>query len=209
MNTVTRSMQATSAERAAAVAREREGLASGWWAIALVIATEATLFALILGTYYYLRFKAGHWPPPGLEKPKVALPLALTGALVATTIPMWLAVRAARSAHVVRAWWLILIALFFQGSYLGVQIWQWLDDMHKLHPSGYGGSAYASIYLTMLFAHHAHVAIGCGLDVWLLFKLTGGLTNYRLVGVRVIALYWYFVAAIAIPVVLTEVYPSL
>ena len=207
--TVTRSMEATDATGAAAVARERRGLASGWWGMALLIATEATLFVLIMATYYYLRFRSPHWPPPGLEKPKVALPMALTGGLVLTTIPMWLSVRAARAGRVARAWWLILIALFFQGGYLGVQIWQWLDDMHKLHPAGFGGSAYASIYLTMLFAHHAHVAIGCGLDLWLLFKLARGLTNYRLTGLRVIALYWYFVAAIAIPIVLTEVYPSL
>lgn len=207
--TVTRSMEATSAEKAAGVAGLRRGAPSGWWGMALLIATEATLFALIMATYYYLRFKSPHWPPPGLEKPKVALPLALTGALVATTIPMFLAARAAALGKTVAAWWMILVALFFQGSYLGVQIWQWLDDLHKLHPSGHDGSAYASIYLTMLFAHHAHVAIGCLLDAWLLYKLTKGLNNYRLTAVRVISLYWYFVAAIAIPIVLTEVYPSL
>lgn len=207
--TVTRSMEATSAAKAAAVAQERRGFASGWWGMALLVATEATLLGLLIATYWYLRFKAVHWPPPGLEKPKVALPLALTGALIATTIPMFLAVRAAKAGRTAAAWGLVFVALFFQGSYLGVQIWQWLDDLHKLHPSGFNGSAYASAYLTMVVAHHIHVAIGCLMDVWLLGKLARGLTNYRLVGLRAITLYWYFIAATAIPVVLTEVYPSL
>jgi hypothetical protein len=39
--------------------------------------------------------------------------------------------------------------------------------------------------------------------------LIGGMTNYRLVAVRVVALYWYFVNLIAIPVVLTQVSPAL
>ena len=47
------------------------------------------------------------------------------------------------------------------------------------------------------------------IELWVLWKLLGGLTNYRLVGVRVAAFYWYFVNLAAIAVVLTQVYPSL
>ena len=57
--------------------------------------------------------------------------------------------------------------------------------------------------------HHAHVAVGLLLDLWLLGKLLRGLTNYRLVALRVIAVYWYFVAVAGVCVVLTQIYPSL
>jgi hypothetical protein len=38
---------------------------------------------------------------------------------------------------------------------------------------------------------------------------TRGLTNYWLVGVRGLALYWYVVAGLAVPVVLTQLTPAL
>jgi heme/copper-type cytochrome/quinol oxidase subunit 3 len=83
---------------------------------------------------------------------------------------------------------------------------EFLGDLDKFSPHD---SAYASIYFTLLGAHHAHVVVGMAIEVWLLAKLLGGLTPYRLVGVRVAALYWYFVNAVAIGVVLTQVYPAL
>jgi hypothetical protein len=51
--------------------------------------------------------------------------------------------------------------------------------------------------------------VGLLLDAWLLALLPFGLTNHRLIAVRVIALYWYFVSFVAVLVVLTQLYPSL
>ena len=71
------------------------------------------------------------------------------------------------------------------------------------------GSAYGSIYFGMLALHHLHVVVGILLSGVLLAKLAGGLTSYRVTGLRAIALYWCFVAGLAVPVVLTQVSPSL
>jgi heme/copper-type cytochrome/quinol oxidase subunit 3 len=57
--------------------------------------------------------------------------------------------------------------------------------------------------------HHAHVAVGILLSLWLLGRLLGGLTNYRLVALRAITAYWLFVSAAGVCVVLTQLYPSL
>jgi heme/copper-type cytochrome/quinol oxidase subunit 3 len=39
-----------------------------WWGMALLIATEATLFALLIASYWYLRFRNGPvWPPNGID----------------------------------------------------------------------------------------------------------------------------------------------
>jgi len=53
------------------------------------------------------------------------------------------------------------------------------------------------------------VVVGMLIEIWVLAKLLGGLTNYRLIGVRVAAFYWYFVNFMAVAVVLTQIYPSL
>lgn len=203
---VSRSMEATTGGGAARVDRRRLALPNGWWGAALFIATEATLFGTLIATYYYLRFNTPAWPPAGVEHPKVALPLVLTGILVSTTIPIFLAARAARAGSARLAWLLFFVALVVQGGYLGVQVHEYLSDLDKMSPQG---SAYASIYFTLVGAHHAHVVVGMALELWVLWKLLGGLNNYRLIGVRVAAFYWYFVNLLAIAVVLTQVYPSL
>jgi cytochrome c oxidase subunit 3 len=203
---VTRSMEATAAGAAARVARQRRAMPSGWWGMALLIATEFTLFGSLIASYFYLRFQNGAWPPAGIEEPSVVLPVVLTGILVLTCIPMLGAVRAARAGERMFAWSLVALALAVQATYLGLQIWLFVRDMNSFSPSE---TAYGSIYFTLLGIHHAHVAVGLVLDLWLLGALAFGLTNYRMIALRVIALYWYFVAFVAVLVVLTQIYPSL
>jgi heme/copper-type cytochrome/quinol oxidase subunit 3 len=206
MSEVTRSMEATSGVAAAYADRQRRSAPNGWWGMALLIATEATLFGCLIATYFYLAFQNGQWPPPGVPDPKVALPLVLTAVLVASTLPISRAVRSARLANVTRVRMWLLLALLMQGAYFAVQMHEYLSDLDKISASA---SSYGSIYFTMLGTHHAHVAVGLLLDLWLLGKLLGGLTNYRLVALRVIAIYWYFVSVAGVCVVLTQIYPSL
>lgn len=206
MSPATRSMEAAGSGPVAAVERARRAQPSGWWGIVLVIATEATLFACLIATYFYLRFRTSEWPLGGIEKPSVTLPLVFTGMLVATSIPMFLSVKAAKEGAARAAWWLLLLATVVQATYLGLQIHLMVDDLHSFGPQA---NAYGSIYYTLLGVHHAHVAIGLAIDAWLLWKLSRGITNYRLIGLRVAALYWYFVAVAGVAVTLTQLYPSL
>jgi cytochrome c oxidase subunit III len=192
--------------QATGVAVQRLALPNGVWGVLLFAATEATLFGCLIATYFYLRFNTSQWPPPGVEHPKLALPLILTGILVVTTVPIFLADRAAHAGSTRLAWLLFLVALVVQGGYFGVQVHEYLSDLHKFKPSG---SAYGSIYFTLVGAHHAHVVVGMAIELWVLWKLLFGLTGYRLIGVRVAAIYWYFVNLAAMAVVLTQVYPSL
>jgi heme/copper-type cytochrome/quinol oxidase subunit 3 len=203
---VTRSTEATSAVSASYAARRRVSLPVGTWGVILLVATEIAFFGTLISSYLYLRLKVSHWPPPGIEPPDMTAPLILTAVLVATSVPIFLAVRAARATHVRRAWLLLLVALIAQAVYLGVQIHLFSSDLDKFQPTD---NAYGSIYFTMLFAHHVHVLVGILMIGWLLARLLGGLTNYRLVAVQVVAIYWYFVNAVAIAIVLTQVSPSL
>jgi heme/copper-type cytochrome/quinol oxidase subunit 3 len=206
VSSVPRSMEASGPGPVGAVERQRRAQASGWWGAALLIATEVTLFACLIATYFYLRFKTGEWPLGGIEKPSVTLPLVFTGMLVATCVPMFLSVKAAKGGAVRAAWWLLLAATVVQATYLGLQIHLMVDDLRSFSPQA---NAYGSIYYTLVTVHHAHVAVGLAIDAWLLWKLSRGITNYRLIALRVAAFYWYFVSAAAIAVVLTQLYPSL
>jgi cytochrome c oxidase subunit III len=196
----------SAATEAVAVERRRVAHPNGWWGIAIFCASEAMLFGLLLATYFYLRFRATHWPPPGVPEPKVALPLILTAVLVTSSAPVALAARAARAGRVRVAQGALAVALAVQATYFGLQIHLFLDDLAKFTPQQ---GAYGSAYYTLVGAHHTHVAVGLLLDVWLLLRLAGGLTTYRLNGLLATAFYWHFVNALAILVVLTQVSPSL
>ena len=206
MSEIPRSMEATTPYVAAAGDRSRRAMPSGWWGVLLFVCSEATLFGLMIASYFYLRFYNAQWPPAGIDKPKVALPLVLTAILVSTAAPLFLAVRSARLGRARAAWLLVLLAVLVQGAYLGVQIHEFASDLDKMSPKD---SSYASIYFTLLGAHHIHVAVGILLELWLVARLLGGMTNYRLIALRAIALYWYFVAALGVAVVFTQISPSL
>ena len=179
---------------------------NGWWGMAIFVASEATLFGALLGTYYYLRFKAVHWPPPGVPEPKVLVPLILTAVLVSSSVPMQLALRAARAGRAAGAQTALLAALALQGAYFGVQVHLFLSDLAKFSPSE---SSYGSIYFTLVGAHHAHVAFGLLLSAWFVLRLSTGITRYRFAGLWAATFYWHFVNALALLVVLTQLSPSL
>jgi cytochrome c oxidase subunit 3/cytochrome c oxidase subunit I+III len=202
---VPQSGHATTSPEAAAVARQRRGVPTGVWGILIFLASETALFGTLIGTYFYLQFRSVHWPPPGIAAPSVALPIALTAALVLSMIPVWLAVRAAGAGRVRICWTLLFVALLVQAGYLAWQLSSYVSDLDKFSLTG---SAYGSVYFTMLGADHAHVAVGLLLSIWMLARLVGGLTNHRVVAVRVVGWYWYFVAGITVVVTAAQVSPS-
>jgi cytochrome c oxidase subunit III len=179
---------------------------NGWWGMAVFVASEATLFGTLVGSYFDLRFKAHHWPPAGVPDPKVAVPVILTGVLVLTSIPMALAVRFARRRLAGPTCIALLVALVVQCGYLAMQIHLYVDDLQHFSPSA---TAYGSIYFMLVGAHHAHVLVGILLNLWLLLRFSAGVTRYRLVGLEATAFYWYFVSVLAVVVTLVQISPSL
>ncbi len=206
MSEVTRSSRAVGGAAVARVARARRTLPNGWWGMLLLAAAEATLFGTLVATYFYLRLQTSPWPPVGISPPSVTLPLALTAVLVATSAPMLAAARAARAGRRGAALRWITLATLVQGAYLAVQVALFLDDLSKFDPRQ---TAYGSVYFTLLGVHHAHVVVGLALNAGVLVRLLGGLTNYRVIGVRAVAMYWCFVNAAAVLVVLTQISPAL
>lgn len=204
---VTRSSAAWTATAAGRVSRQRLAEPNGWWGMALFLCAEVALFGTLIGSYFYLDFQAKQWPPPGIKAPPVVLPLVATAVLVTMSIPMLLAARSARAGHRGRVIALIAFALVVQSCYLALQILLFRHDLNHFSPQG---SAYGSIYFTLLAVHHAHVLLGILLDLTVLWFVTyRGLTNYWLIGVRGLALYWHVINVLAVIVVFTQLAPSL
>jgi cytochrome c oxidase subunit I+III len=194
------------AEEAPTPAPPLDGRPASWWGMATVVAAEATLFAMMIGSYFILRFKNIAWPPRGIPEPKLVVPLVMLGVLLLSLVPVRLAFSAARNGLVARARLLLAAALVVQAAYFALEVHLFADDLHRFTPQT---QAYGSIYYTLLGASHAHVALGLLLDVWLLWKLSRGLTQYRLNGFQAIAFYWLAVGAITAAVTLTTLSPAL
>ena len=176
------------------------GLTKAWWGMAMFVASETALFAMMIGSYFYIRFKNVHWPPPGIPEPKVVVPLVLLGVLLTTSVPIQLAVHAGRAGRAAAAARLVLLALVVQAGYFAMEVHLYFADLAKFTPQEH---AYGSIYFLLLGADHAHVALGLLFDLWLLGKLVRGLTRYRLNALTAVAFYWHAVNVITIAVTLT------
>jgi heme/copper-type cytochrome/quinol oxidase subunit 3 len=185
---------------------QRVAKPNGWWGMAVFVATEATLFATLIGSYYDLRFRTPHWPPAGVPDPRLALPLILTGMLVATSIPVHFASVSAQRGRARTAQLALLVAIAVQGVYLALQIHLFADDLSHFSPHD---SAYGSIYFTLAGTHHLHVVVGILLELWLVLRLFTGVTRYRGIGVQAVAFYWHAINVLAVAVTLVLLSPSL
>jgi heme/copper-type cytochrome/quinol oxidase subunit 3 len=179
---------------------ERPSKPAAWWGMMILVASEATLFGAFIGTYWYLRFRAPEWPPDGLPEPRVVVPLILAAVLAATSVPMHFAQRAAFAGRLGATRLLVLAALVVQAAYFA---WAVHDFSDQLQTFDITRNAYSSIYYVLLGAACAHVALGLLFDLWLLGKLTRGLTRYRVHATQAIAWYWYAVSALTVVVTLT------
>jgi heme/copper-type cytochrome/quinol oxidase subunit 3 len=163
----------------------------GWWGTALFVLTEATLLGTIFGTWFFLRYKAPEWPPPGEPRPELWSPLILALALATTSLLM---ARRSRRA--------LALAVLIQAGYLGVSLYVYVRDLHDDPPHE---SAYASIRHLMVGAGHFHVMVGIVVNLFLLAKLADGrITPYRAAGLRGAALYWHFVNVLTLVIVGVE-----
>ncbi len=197
---VPRTTEAEGPFAVAAATRARTGLPAAVWGMLILIASEATLFAAFIAVYFYLRFTSPEWPQDGLAAPKWIVPLIMLAVLVSTSIPMHYASVAARAGRLAATRVFLLGALIVQAGYLAYEIHDYRDQLHAVE---IGRNAYTSIYYTLLGADHAHVALGILFDVWLLLKLTTGITTYRANAAQAIAWYWHAVNAITVAVILT------
>ena len=185
----------------------RRSQARGLWGLVLFVATESVLFGCLVGSYFYLRVKSVDWPPAGVPEPEALWPLVLTGALVATSVPMHAAWRLGRAGRARSALGALCIAGAVQIAYLVIALQRYADDVRAHPPEQH---AYTSITHLLSGADHLHVAVGILFTLFLAAKLLDGrLTGYRLVGLQAAAWYWHAVNAITLLVVLVELTPRL
>ena len=180
------------------------GRAPGWWGMALVVATDATIFALLLASYGYLGFAGnGPWPPPGSERPQLAIPLVGTVVLLASSAPIAWAEAGIRRGDVRRLAIGIGIAMALSAGFVVLQAIELTRKAFAPQTNAYG-----SAFFTITSFHGLHVIVALLLGAVLLVRAwRGGLDRERHLAVQNVALYWHFVGAVWI-VILAVLYLS-
>jgi len=173
----------------AAAFPRRPSLPAAWWGMVMLICSETVLFACMIATYFYFRFRSPIWPQGGVSPPELISTLVPALCLATTSVPMQLAAFAARAGRLAWTRLYVVAALIVQCGYLGFEIRDYNNQQNAVDITH---NAYTSIYFTLLGADHGHVVIGALFSFWLLWKLSKGLNRYRTNATLAIAWYWHF-----------------
>ena len=68
-----------------------------WWGNTLTMVIEAAGFAILIATYFYIRYNFDSWPPARTQVPDLPIPTLNVALLVVSILPMWYAAKLARA----------------------------------------------------------------------------------------------------------------
>ncbi len=176
----------------------------GWWGLVLFIATEGTLFASLLSSYFYIRSGAVHgWPPDGIKIPELTYVLPATVALLGSTVPAIVAEQAMKRGR--RGWVQIALAatMLLGAIFLALEGWEFAHSEF-----GPQRDAYGSLFFTIISFHAMHLIVGLLILAYLQARLLAGhFTDEAHEALSNGTLYWHFVDVVWIAV-FTTIYLS-
>lgn len=173
-------------------------LSSGWWGMLTVIGTEASLFAYLLFSYFYVGAQTvGRWPPKGPPPPGLAI--AGSVLLILGSLTMWWAERGVRAAKQRQLLFGLGASILLAIGFVVLEGIEWSHKDFTLMSDAYG-----SLYFTITGFHLLHVIIGAlMLTMVLVWTLLGYFGVRRHSTVSIAALYWHFVTIVWVAVFLT------
>lgn len=166
-----------------------------WWATLGLIAIEGTVFALLLASYIYLRWRVPHWPP-GVAPPDLLWGTLTTIVILASAIPNQLTKHAAEKLDLPKTRLWISVSVLFAIAFCVTRAFEftalncWWDT-----------NAYGSIVWTLVGSHTAHVITDI-YDTGVLASIffTDRVDANRFVDASENSFYYYFVIASWLPI---------
>lgn len=169
----------------------RPGKTTGWWGMACLIATEGTLFALLLFIYFYFESTRPAWPPAGLPLPdlKPAAVRTVVRLLSSATVAMaTLAMSRKGNARKTAVWLVVSVAL--AAVYLIGHVQEQFRFLAELAPHE---TSYGSVVMVVTNLEAAHYVAGFGILLYLLIHtLRGVYTRTHHAMIKLGGAYWHF-----------------
>jgi heme/copper-type cytochrome/quinol oxidase subunit 3 len=162
---------------------------TAWWGMMSLIATEAMIFAGLLGSYFFTRAAAKEWPLGGIEAPELPRIIVFTVVLLGSSVPIFWAEAAIRRGNV-RGLRVGLFLSFVMGAVFLVNLGFEYDEL----TFGARDNAYGSLFYAITGLHGLHVLVGLLMNVVVQLKARlGRVSKERHVTVTVFGMYWHFV----------------
>jgi cytochrome c oxidase subunit III len=166
-----------------------------WWGVVGMMVIEGTMFAILLGSYFYLRGGARTWPPSGVLHPGFWITSLDVGVLLASALPAFFANRAIEreDLRAARNWFALAVALGIAFLALRAGLLDRLSFRWSSH-------AYGSLVWTAAGLHTLHALAGTVENLLFVLLLTRGpVEDKHLLDARLNSLYWYFVVFSWVP----------
>ena len=172
-----------------------------WWGTVLFLATEFATFGA--GFFYYFYIRAGPWPPGELPDLLTSLVLVNTAILLTSSLTLHVAHGAVRRSDRGKFTAYLVATVALGAVFLAGQAWEYYQ---LLVEEGYtvATGSYSSAFFGLTGLHGLHVAFGVlGLAVLAVRALSGEYSAEHHTSVTTVSLYWHFVDAVWIFLVMT------
>ncbi len=166
-----------------------------WWGVVGIMCIEGTMFALMAGSYFYLRGGANVWPPPGTLHPGIGITTLNLVILLLSIFPMHEAAKWAEreSLPKIRLW--LIVATVLMVVFLIIRF----VILHRL-TFRWDSHAYGSVVWLTVGLHTLHVITGICENLLFIILLTKGpVEDKHMDDLRLNSMYWYFVVACWVP----------
>lgn len=164
-------------------------------AIVILVIFETMVFSGLIATYLVLRTSSFAWPPADMPRLPIEVTWVNTAVLLFSAFTMFRATRDIAAGEVERFRNALALTATLGTVFLIVQGSEWVRLVHQgltLTSGSYGGTFY-----TLIGFHALHVV---GAVVWLAAVFFGAwrgrYSPKEYTGVRMCAIYWYFVSAL-------------
>lgn len=166
-----------------------------WWGTLGMIVIEGTMFALLIGAYFYLRGRVPDWPPNGLP-PQLRWGIVNTVVLLASVLPNIWYQRAAERKDLATVRLGLVISIVFAVAFVVIRFCEF-----RVLNCHWTTNAYGSVVWTLLGLHTVHLITDLA-DTIVLTALMfiGPVDGKHFVDVSENAFYWYFVVIVWLPI---------
>lgn len=182
-----------------------------WWGNLLLLFIETTMFALLVGAYFYLRGNFAAWPPPqsnlpiGLHStnPDLLIPTLNLAVLVVSLVPAILTDRFALKLRCLPAEVALALTIAFGLAAIVLRFHEFSAFKFR-----WDDNAYGSVVWTITGLHLLHLFVAVAeLSIMLAWILAHGLDQKHARDIRVTAVYWYWIVGVWV-VLYTILFPG-
>ena len=162
---------------------------SGFWGLAFLVLSEASIFAYLFFSYFYFAIQPhpGSWPPGG--PPDFTYSAPQTVLVLIGSAALWWADRAAARAAREPLMTGLAVGLVVSLAFVALQLLDWHSK-----PFSLATDPYASLYFLIGGVHLVHLVAGVVMIAAVLgWSALGYFGPVRHVPITVTAFYWYFV----------------